>query len=58
VEDYTESNTRFLLMNNNWSGFVMDGSCDNISKIKNAYYYWKYDLIAENLLIKKISMIY
>lgn len=22
VEDYTEANTRFLLMNNNWSGFV------------------------------------
>jgi hypothetical protein len=26
VENYLESNTRFLLMNNNWSGFVMDGS--------------------------------
>jgi hypothetical protein len=26
VEDYAESNTRFLMMNNNWSGFVMDGS--------------------------------
>ena len=26
VENYMESNTRFLMMNNNWSGFVMDGS--------------------------------
>ncbi len=25
VEDYSESNTRFLMMNNNWKGFVMDG---------------------------------
>src|ERR1700742_3325714 len=25
VQDYTESNTRFLLMNNNWSGLIMDG---------------------------------
>ena len=26
VEDYTESNTRFLLVNNNWRGLVLDGS--------------------------------
>ena len=25
VETYNESNTRFLLMNNNWSGLVIDG---------------------------------
>src|ERR1700757_1212400 len=26
VETYIESNTRFLLINNNWSGMVIDGS--------------------------------
>lgn len=26
VKDYRESNTRFLLLNDNWSGLVMDGS--------------------------------
>ena len=26
VEDYSECNTRFLIMHNNWSGLVMDGS--------------------------------
>src|SRR5687767_11068587 len=26
VGDYHESNTRFLLMNDNWVGFIMDGS--------------------------------
>jgi hypothetical protein len=25
VEDYLESNTRFLLINDNWSGLIMDG---------------------------------
>ena len=25
VEDYQESNTRFLLTNNQWSGLVIDG---------------------------------
>ena len=26
VENYEESNTRFLLFNNNWSGLIMDSS--------------------------------
>jgi hypothetical protein len=46
VEDYRESNTRFLLLNNNWSGFVIDGSETNISFIRNDPIYWKYDLTA------------
>lgn len=25
VENYKEANTKFLMFNNNWSGFVMDG---------------------------------
>lgn len=51
VEDYSESNTRFLLFNNNWSGLIMDGSAQNISKIKDSYYYWKYDLKAKTAFI-------
>ncbi len=47
VEDYLESNTRFLLINNNWSGLIMDGSESHISKIKNDEIYWKYDLISK-----------
>src|SRR4051812_29874275 len=35
VENYTEANTRFLLMNNNWSGLVMDGSEANMNYVKN-----------------------
>jgi hypothetical protein len=46
VEDYRESNTRFLLMNDNWSGFVMDGSGDNVSRIVQSEYYPRHDLIA------------
>jgi len=30
VENYTESNTRFLLINENWSGLVIDGNEKNI----------------------------
>ena len=43
VEDYVESNTRFLMINNNWSGFVMDGSSEAITSLKNKNWYWKYD---------------
>lgn len=35
VEDYTESNTRFLLVNNYWSGLVIDGSKPNVQQIKS-----------------------
>lgn len=53
VEDYRESNTRFLLINNNWKGMVIDGSESNVRKIKNSEYYWKYDLTAVNLFVTK-----
>jgi hypothetical protein len=46
VENYTESNTRFLLINNHWSGLVIDGSKSNIEYIKNDFIYWKYDITA------------
>ncbi|MBD3581587.1 hypothetical protein [Flavobacterium selenitireducens] len=51
VETYTESNTRFLLMNNNWSGLVLDGSKSNIDFIKQDFIYWKYDLVARQAFI-------
>ncbi|SHE95978.1 NADH dehydrogenase [Schwartzia succinivorans] len=46
VQNYTESNTRFLLMNNNWSGLVIDGSEENINYIKKDDIYWRYNLKA------------
>lgn len=53
VENYRESNTRFLMMNNNWSGFVMDGSETNIAEIVNSEYFWKYELYAKSVFIDK-----
>jgi len=46
VEDYTEANTRFLLINDNWSGLVMDASKSNINFIKSDDIFWRYDLKA------------
>jgi len=53
VEKYTESNTRFLLINNNWSGLVIDGSEQNIQYIKNDPIYWQYNLKADNAFIDR-----
>lgn len=46
VEDFHESNCRFLMMKDNWAGFVMDGSPKNIQRLKQSYFYWKHDLNA------------
>lgn len=53
VETYAESNTRFLLVNNNWSGLVIDGSQDNIGRIKSDSIYWRHDLKAVRAFITK-----
>jgi hypothetical protein len=47
VQNYSESNTRFLLVNNNWSGLVIDGSQEYIHYIKRDRIYWQYNLKAE-----------
>jgi hypothetical protein len=46
VEDFSESNCRFLMMKDDWRGFVIDGSRQNIEKLKKSYYFWKHDLKA------------
>lgn len=65
VQDYTESNTRYLLINDNWRGLVLDGGEDNIAYIKKDPVYWRYNLKAEcafidrdnvNLIIKECGL--
>lgn len=56
VENYKESNTRFLLMNNNWSGLILDGSVENIHYIKNDSIYWKHDLTAVHCFIDRTNI--
>jgi hypothetical protein len=46
VEDYREANTRFLLINRNWKGLVIDGSARNIERVRRGELYWRYDLTA------------
>ena len=53
AEDFFESNCRFLMMKDNWSGFVMDGSAANISRLRQSSFYWKYDISAVDAFITR-----
>lgn len=51
VEDFCESNCRFLMMQNNWSGLVIDGDPGNVRRIESAPWFWKHDLEAKAAFI-------
>lgn len=46
VENYTEANTRYLLLNDLWKGLIIDGSESNILQIKRENIYWRRNLTA------------
>jgi len=47
VEDYEESNTRFLLLKDHWQGMVLDGNEQDIRFIRSDHIYWQFDLQAK-----------
>ena len=53
VGNYFESNTHFLLVNNNWSGYVIDGSPKCMDIVKNSSFFWRYDLKLKTAFIDK-----
>ena len=56
VQDYREANTRFLLVNNNWSGLVMDGSAANVERITKDTIYWAYDVKAVQAFVTQTNI--
>jgi hypothetical protein len=53
VGHYEESNTRFLLINNNWQGMVMEGSKESIDYIKKDRVSRRFDLQARCVFITR-----
>lgn len=53
VENFFESNCRYLMMKDNWSGFVIDGSKQNIEALRKSYFYWRHDLMAVDAFITR-----
>jgi hypothetical protein len=53
VEDYQEANTRFLLMNDNWRGLIMDGSHEAMEAVRRDVLHWRFDLTAVGAFITR-----
>jgi hypothetical protein len=53
VEDYTEANTRFLLTQRGWSGLVLDGSEQNVARIRRDEIFWRHPLAAAAAFITR-----
>jgi len=53
VQNYEESNTRFLLVNNNWKGLILDANDAYINQVKNEELYWRHDLTAIPAFVDK-----
>lgn len=56
ASNYLESNTRFLLVNNNWSGLVIDGDPLNVSSIRADPIYWRFNLKADCSFVTKVNI--
>ena len=46
VQDYLESNTRFLLQGDHWRGLIIDGSREYMEGVRRSDIYWRNDLTA------------
>jgi hypothetical protein len=57
VEDFNESNCRFLMMKDQWHGFVIDGSSANIAKLRSSYYYWQHRLTGKAAFITRENIV-
>lgn len=53
VQNYVESNTRFLLMNNHWKGMIIDGSREYMDFVRSQDIYWRHDLTAVDAWIDR-----
>ena len=53
VQDYQEANTRFLLVNDGWSGLIMDGDENYINRIRSSDLYWRYNLKAQSAFVTR-----
>lgn len=53
VQDYEEANTRFLLVQKNWAGLVIDGSAENMRRLRSRDIYWQRSLTAVEAFVTR-----
>lgn len=56
VDNYRQSNTRFLLQNRNWRGFIMDGDTAVVKAVESDNLAWRYDLTARSAFITSANI--
>jgi hypothetical protein len=56
VENYEESNTRFLLKNNDWKGLIIDGNKANVNFIRSDNLYWQHNIEAIHSFVTKTNI--
>jgi len=56
VQDYAESNTRFLLVHDNWRGLILDGDDAHIAMTRSAGLDWQYGLDAVMAFIDRANV--
>jgi hypothetical protein len=53
VENFVEANCRFLMINNHWRGYVLDGGQEGIAQVNKAEWLSRYDLRAVCAMITR-----
>lgn len=53
VADYRESNTRFLLCNDNWRGLILDGGTEHIHFIRSDPLGWRHSIDARSVFVTR-----
>ncbi len=53
TQDYRESNTRFLLINRNYDGYIIEGDARATKNIMSQRVYWKHNLTIKNKFVNK-----
>jgi hypothetical protein len=53
VEDYTESNTRFLLVHDNWLGLILDGGESHVEFARRTALSWRHHLDAVSAFVDR-----
>ena len=56
TENYNESNTRYLLQNKNWTGYLIEGNKKAVEEIKKNRIFWKYNLTVKNAFINSTNI--
>ena len=51
TQDFLESNTRYLLQNKNWDGYIIEANTKDVEKIKKQRFFWKHNLKVSNTFI-------